>query len=739
MMRWQVSRRAVLGGCAAGVANLLWTRRLAAANPRDPLRGPPGELDLCVAALSPGTLRISIAPVAAWPSGDELGVVAQPEASSLLRKPNPVTTDLRWGKYRIRVAEEPLRVIVSRPNGEICQQIQFDTDTAAVRFILGNAPVFGLGEGLPHYDLRGARYDMKNGQGTPTLRLDGSRVPIPWLMSAAGWGLFIGQPRGFFDLSGHDGVFSPVAASSTRNVYLILGDSPAEILRGYAELTGFPHLPPLWSFGYQQSHRTLAGKDEVMAEARTFRERRLPCDALIYLGTGFCPSGWNTGHGSFTFNANVFPDPRAMIAQLHAEHFKIVLHVVPPGDFHGTIHDTGTAATTAGDAVSYWQQHLPIEEAGVDGWWPDEGDGLAVAARLQRNQLYWDGPLSAHPDRRPFALHRNGYAGIQRYGWLWSGDIDSSWDTLAAQVRNGINVGLCGIPWWGTDTGGFVPTHELTPELYLRWFQFSAFCPLFRSHGRAWKLRLPWGWNEGNPGPLEGAGSLGPNWPPQQELHDAQVEPVCREYLNLRYRLLPYLYSSAALTHATGLPLMRPVWFADPTDPVALGRDDEYLFGDSLLVAPVLQPGARQRVAYLPAGKWWDHWSGEAVEGGKEISRAVDLRTMPLYVKAGAIVPFGPVRQYAGEPVDEPLTLQVYPGADGRFVLYEDDGVSFRYQRGEFTRIACEWHERERKLTLRIDPKGRQEVGGRRLRVRLAGSSATAAITLTEPLTAVQL
>jgi alpha-glucosidase len=733
-----VSRRSVLAGCAAGLAELLLTRRVCAASVGNSLSGAPGELDLSLAALSPTTLRISVAPVDAWPREQELGVIARPRTSVLLRKPEPVTTELPWGKYRIRVAEGPLRIAVSRANGEVCQQIQFDPDTAAVEFIVGKSPVFGLGEGLPRYDLRGARYEMKNGQGTPNLRLNGSRVPIPWLISAAGWGLFVGQPSGTFDLSGENGIFTPVEASATRNVYLMVGDGPEEILRGYAELTGFPHLPPLWALGYLQSHRTLAGRAEVLDEARTFREKKLPCDGLIYLGTGFCPSGWNTGHGSFTFNENVFPDPKAMIARLHAEHFKVVLHVVPPGDFHGTIHDTGAAADAPGDAAPYWRQHMPVEEAGVDGWWPDEGDRLSVYARLQRNQLYWDGPLSARPDRRPFALHRNGYAGIQRYGWLWSGDIDSSWDTLAAQVRNGINAGLSGIPWWGTDTGGFVPTLELTPELYVRWFQFSAFCPLFRSHGRAWKLRLPWGWDQGSPGPLEGAEKLGPNWPPPQELHDAQVEEICREYLNLRYRLLPFLYASAAQTHATGLPLIRPVWFAERTDKEALSRDDEYLFGDGLLVAPVLKPGARQRSLYLPAGKWWDYWSGEAVKGGREISRVVDLKTMPLYVKAGAIVPTGPVRQYAQEPVDEPLTLWVYPGADGRFALYEDDGESFRYQHGEFTRMDCEWRDRERSLTVRVDPKGRRP-RGRRMRVRVAGSATTTAITLAGAVTLVKL
>ncbi|MGC2635649.1 MAG: TIM-barrel domain-containing protein, partial [Acidobacteriaceae bacterium] len=661
-----------------------------------------------------------------------------PAAAPLLRKPHPAAADVPWGEYRITVEEDPLRVTVAQTDGKVRQLIQFDHSGGGVRFAIGDAPVFGLGEGLPSYDLRGKRYGMRNGEGTPHLDVDGAILPIPWLMSAGGWGLFIGQPSGSVDLAGETGAFFAGEATATRNVYLILGETPAEILQEYAELTGFPHLPPLWSLGYQQSHRTLGGKDAVLGEARTFREKKLPCDTLIYLGTGFCPSGWNTGHGSFTFNADAFPDPPEMISELHEEHFKVVLHVVPPGDFHGTIHDTGAAAKASGDAVGYWQQHLPIEAAGVDGWWPDEGDRLSVYARFERNQLYWEGPLSVHPDRRPFALHRNGYAGLQRFGWLWSGDIDSNWAALTAQVRNGINVGLCGIPYWGTDTGGFVPTHELTPELYLRWFQFSAFCPLFRSHGRAWQLRLPWGWNQGTPGPLEGSERLGPNWPPPEELHDAQVEEICRAYLDLRYRLLPYLYSSAAQAHATGMPLIRPLWIDHPDDKQALTRADEYLFGDSFLVAPVLQAGAGQRSVYLPAGPWWDYWSGEATEGGKEISRAVDLKTLPLYVKAGAVVPLGPVRQYTSEPANEPLTLRVYPGANGGFTLYEDDGESFRYRQGDFTRIVCTWKESDRTLTLRVDPKGKP-ASGRKLQVEVAGATTPTAVTLRGAITEVKL
>ena len=732
-----ITRRSVLAGFGAGAAQLLFEKQLLAAGTFAPQVGEPGKVNFSLTAVTPRVLRISIAPVNATPPVHELGVVDRSHVTPTSRPEISSAQKLGWGKYNIEVQENPLRIEVREAGRGLRQEIQFDTDSTAVRFRLGNAPLFGLGEGVHPFDRRGTRDDMRNGQYSPDLETFGARMPIPWIMSAEGWGIFIGQPLGTVDLTGAMGTVRSPVATSTRNVYVVLGDTPADILRGYAELTGFPHLPPLWALGYQQSHRTLASREEILGVAKTFREKRLPCDTLIYLGTGFCPSGWNTGHGSFTFNADVFPDPKEMLSELHAEHFKVVLHVVPPYDFHGTVADTGSAVESAGDAVPYWAMHVPVEEAGVDGWWPDEGDRLSVDARLERNQMYWDGPRRVHADQRPFALHRNGYAGLQRFGWIWSGDIASTWKTLAAQVMIGINMGLSGIPYWGTDTGGFYPTAELTPELYVRWFQFSAFCPLFRSHGRAWKLRLPWGWNLGVPGPLEGTQDQNPNWPSADDLHDAGVEVICRKYLNLRYQLLPYLYSSVEQGHRTGLPLMRALWIAYPEDARTALVDDEYLWGDHFLVAPVLEKAAKQRTAYLPAGMWWDFWSGERVEGGKEITRDVDLETLPLYVRAGAIVPMGPVRQYALEPNNEPVTLKVYPGANGRFSWYEDDGTSFRYETGEFARIECTWDDGGETLRLVRDPRGRLS-RGMRVRIEVAGKT-TRTVTLSGQTTIVQL
>ncbi len=729
------TRRCVLGGLGAGLAQLLFQTQLKAASSLAVQTGKPGKLNLRLTAMTQRVLRISIAPAAEKPPSTELGVVESPRETAL--REGSATDAVIWGEYRIRVEGEPLRITMTDAAHRMRQQIQFDLDSTAVRFHLGTQPIFGMGEGLTGLDRRGTKDGMRNGQGSSDLRIAGSRVPIPWLMSPEGWGVFVGQPMGTFDLTGETGVVRSPAATSTRNVYVVLGETAAELLRGYAELTGYPHLPPLWSLGYMQSHRTLASRDEVLEIAKTFREKRLPCDALIYLGTGFCPSGWNTGHGSFTFNADVFPDPAEMLQQLHEEHFKVVLHVVPPYDFHGKITDTAAAARTPGDAASYWPQHKPIEEIGVDGWWPDEGDLLPEDARLERNEMYWDGQLQAHPERRPFALHRNGYAGLQRYGWLWSGDVDSTWKTLAAQVANGINAGLCGIPYWGTDTGGFVPTRELTAELYVRWFQFSAFCPLFRSHGRAWKLRLPWGWNLGTPGLLEGGETLG-DWPLSQDLHNADVEPICRKYLELRYEMLPYIYSAVEQAHRTGLPLMRVLWLDWSQDEKAALIADQYLWGDHFLVAPVLEPGATQRKIYLPAGTWWDFWSNRKTEGGAEIVREVDLSTIPLYVRAGAIVPMGPARQHAMERSEEPVTLRVYPGADGRSSWYEDDGISFAYRKGQFTRIDCIWQDSLRKLTLDL-AAGRMSSTPRKVRIQAMDTGATKIISPANRVNVVEL
>jgi alpha-glucosidase/alpha-D-xyloside xylohydrolase len=348
--------------------------------------------------------------------------------------------------------------------------------------------------------------------------------------------------------------------------------------------------------------------------------------------------------------------------------------------------------------------------------------------------MYYDGSQLWRPNQRVFALHRNGHAGMQRdAAFLWSGDVYSTWETLKTHVPVAVNTALSGIPFWGTDIGGFVPTKELTGELYVRWFQFAAFCPLFRSHGRTWKLRLPWGWNTGSLEPDEISNYTGGAANPDlSELHNAAVEPICRKYLELRYRLMPYLYSAVHEAHRTGMPIVRALWLHYPADRAAVARGDQYLWGRDILVAPVVEKGAASRGVYLPAGRWFDFWTEEARDGGREIGRAVDLGTLPLFVRAGAIVPMGPVKQYTSEIVDGPLTVTVFPGADGAFTMYEDDGQTFGYRRGDWMGVDLRWMEATRRLTLtRASGSRMRAPASRPISVRVAGTSATRDITFT--------
>jgi alpha-glucosidase/alpha-D-xyloside xylohydrolase len=393
-----------------------------------------------------------------------------------------------------------------------------------------------------------------------------------------------------------------------------------------------------------------------------------------------------------------------MIAALHGDNFRAVLHdVILTDKLRGTVRDNcKLSAFDQEDASCYWDAHRKNFAMGVDGWWTDEGDPLDIPSRVNRNRMHWEGPQLDRPNERPYALHRNGYAGMQRYAsFLWSGDVYSTWETLKTQGPIAINTSLTGIPYWGTDIGGFVPTKEFTAELYLRWFQFGAFCT-FRSHGRAWKLRLSWGWNTGDPGPTEIRNYDGSALPDASQLHNDQVEPICRKYLELRYRMLPYLYSAIRECTVTGLPVMRALWLHYPKDPKAVACRDQYLWGRDILVAPVLEKGAAARKLYLPSGAWYDFWTQERLEGGREFSRPVDLETIPIFVRAGAILPLGPVKQHTAEKVDQPLSLSIYPGADASFHLYQDDGSSFNHRGGDWMGIQLDWNDARRVLDVKL-------------------------------------
>jgi alpha-glucosidase/alpha-D-xyloside xylohydrolase len=721
-------------------------------------------VEISVASVSAATVRITVLPIGSGTVADDGALVAAAQGKPGARRRQPFAP-IKAGGLTVRFTADPPTLHIDDAAGQAVQRLTLDAATPNMSFLLPKGPLLGFGEGGPQFDKKGSTDRMRNGQGGYQLRTHGGRVPIQWLVGTDGWGMYIHQPvvvptaaraadgrviagtpdstapPGMFDFTGAEGKMTPTGAVLPLDVFVTASSDPTRILAEFARITGYAQLPPLWSFGYMQSHRTLGGPDEVLRVARTFREKKLPCDGLIYLGTEFTPSGWNTRNGEFSWKPENFPDPKRMLDELHAQHYKVVLHVVIEGRrMSGTVAGrcTPEKAVPSGRTPDnqwppdravecYWPYHKPLFDLGVDGFWPDQGDGLDAPSRLARIRMYWEGSQVYRPNQRAFALHRNGYAGMQRYGaFLWSGDVYSTWETLKTHVPVAVNTGLSGIPFWGSDIGGFVPTPEYTGELHVRWFQFGAFCPSFRSHGRTWHLRLPWGWNTGTLGHEElRAYTGGAGHPDPSELKNPRVEPIVKKYLELRYRLLPYTYSVARECCDTGLPLMRALWLHHHDDPQAVAHGDQFLWGRDILVSPVVEKGATKRRLYLPRGVWIDFWTEEKMEGGRAIERQVDLETMPLHVRAGAVIPQGPVKQYVEEQVDAPMSLTVYPGADGTSSVYEDDGTSFAYRNGQFMRIEMLWRNADRRLSLRLAPGSRMlPPQKRQLDVRVAGEKA---------------
>jgi alpha-glucosidase/alpha-D-xyloside xylohydrolase len=724
----------------------------------------PAQLDIRPAGAK--SIRVTLKPINYKPELPFTPALAEREYAapgiSLREISRPVKAQI--GRLDVEVLPRPLTIVATTLEGKPIQRVVFQED-GDLSFPIGGQPVLGLGEGGPlprgdfrmlpiEFDRRGRIEDMR-----PRWQSDayGSRNPVALLMGTEGWGLFIATPWGQVDLRDpRRGVFSPwhpptqappggrsranltaqlqgrppveSVVPGVYDLFLFDAHQPAQMMKDISVISGPAVMPPRWSLGYMQSHRELVDRN-LSSEALLldvvdrFRSRQIPLDAVIYLGTGFTPTGWNTRQPSFTFNPRVFQrNPREVLDDLHARHVKAIVHVVPwqrdrLPSLQGTIPSSPEETRDASHIENYWKQHVDLVNTGIDAWWPDEGDWFNLFERIKRHQLYYQGPLLTRPNVRPWSLHRNGHLGVARWGgWVWSGDTQSTWKTLEGQVAVGINHSLSLSPYWGSDTGGFYTTSELTGELYARWFQFSAFCPSFRSHGRIWRLRTPWGWGLSDMGFVEGQRDL----PKQSEMNNPAIEPICKKYAELRYQLIPYTYTLAAAASTTGLPLMRALWLHYPDDEKLRGLGTQYLWGRDLLVAPVFKPGAATWDVVLPNGVWYDWWSASKETGPGTITRKVDLQTMPIYVRAGAIIPFDPVRQYMSQPVREPTTIRVYSGANGHFRWYEDDGTSQEYLAGKFAWTNLTWDDAARRLTIERDiTAGTLELTPRKLVVQM--------------------
>jgi alpha-glucosidase/alpha-D-xyloside xylohydrolase len=732
--------------------------------------GQPAELTVTTAGAH--SVRVTLMPLGmALPrSPSLLHLEIRNPAISLRTIDKPVKA--RVAALDVEVTPAPLTVLVKSATGREVQKLVFDEKTGRVSFTVGDAPVLGMGEGGHQpgkgsgpigvqFDRRGKLDVMRPGWGSGTL---GSRNPVAVLVGTVGWGLFVASPWVQVDLRDPArGVFIPTnfvtptagvdnadqqgggnlpvpAEAQGIDIFVFDASEPAHMMKDLRDLTGAPAMPPKWALGYMQSHRelrdaNLTPEELILNVVDTFRKKQIPVDSVAYLGTGFTPTGWNKPQPSFEFNPKVFAsDPREVLKKLHDRHVKVVVHMrdlsaremphlvgnIPPGP----------GETLDGNHIlPYWKRHEPLIEAGVDAFWPDEGDRFSIDERMTRVQMYYQGHLMTTPKVRPWTLNRNGVIGMARWGaWLWSGDTQSRWHTLRDQIWIGLNTGLSITPYWGSDTGGFYTTSELTGELYTRWFQFSAFTGSFRSHGRIWRLRTPWGWGLTEMGFPEGQKAL----PAQKEMNNPAIEPVAKKYAELRYQLMPYTYALAREAYDTGMPLMRALWLHYPDDRQALGQSQEYLWGRNLLIAPVYEKGAVSRDVYLPPGTWYDWWDKSRHKGGTTLTRRVDLSTMPIYVRAGSIIPIDPVRQYMAQPVSEPTTLKVYSGASGEFTLYEDDGNSQNYLRNKGTWTKLSWDDGARKLTISVAPPAgvtNESTASRNFRVEMLPAGTVRTVT----------
>jgi alpha-glucosidase/alpha-D-xyloside xylohydrolase len=703
--------------------------------------GEPAQLNIRTAGEN--SIRVTLKPESFKPDFPNNPALAERRYAAPVISINSIKAPIskKVGKYNVQVSPDPLTITVTDAKNVFIQRVTFG-DSGRLFFKTADAPILGMGEGGPRpgrgvnwrslpveYDRRGRYHNMQ-----PRWQSDayGSRNPVPLLIGTDGWAIFVASPWVQVDLGEKDkGVFIPkyLAGDQARqqtqtdqqqnlgkgvppagetvvgliDFFIFDAHNPAALMKDISLICGEAVMPPKWAMGYMQSHRTLEDETQMLGIIDSFRSKKIPVDAVIYLGTGFTPVGWNLKQPSFEFNPVVFKrDGAAVLADMHKRNVKVVVHIVPFDrdklpTLHGNIPAKPNETLDASHIKNYWAQHVALNKAGVDAWWPDEGDWFNLHERIKRHQLYYPGPLSTMPNIRPWSLHRNGYLGIAQWGgWVWSGDTESSWKTLEAQIAVGINHSLSLSPYWGSDIGGFYSNPELTGELYARWFQFASFCPSFRSHGRTWWTRLPWGWGLKELGPLEQN-----RYPLQSELNNPAIEPVAKKFAELRYQLMPYTYTLTWEARTTGMPLIRSLWLHYANDKKSVSTGDEFLWGRDMLIAPVYKQGATSRDVYLPPGEWYDWWTNEKNSGSKTISKNVDLSIMPIYVRAGAIIPFDPVRQYTGEKINEPTTIRIYSGANGAFNWYEDDGISLDYLKGKYTITNLSWDDRKKELTIK--------------------------------------
>ena len=599
---------------------------------------------------------------------------------------------------------------------------------------------YGLGQNQDGIlDLKGHTIDCKHWYDAPT----GETVCVPFLMSSKGYAIVWDNSSETTVSAGIFGSTHITSKVGERVSFFVITGTPGEIYSGYARLTGRTPIPPKAALGLIQSKARYESQDEILRVARTYRQKKYPLDVMVV--------DWFywTKMGQLDIDPKLFPDPDAMNKELHDAGMRSIISVWPrftrDGRYFAELDQKGfflkdkTGKTQDGlpfrfdrvgalidstnpDARAWFWEHLRdnILAHGFDYPWLDEtepdlvpdGYFYSIGSGDRWHNLYplvhvegvAEGMRAWKPDSRVLILSRAAYLGSQRTGALfWSSDIPATWEALERQIPTGLNMTASGIAWWGNDIGGWQNIPEKAtatkaplvdpagaedvvgqnhdyPELFVRWFEYGTFLPTLRIHGQRKHTEI---W------------TLGP-----------AAEKILARYDRLRYQLVPYLYSCAKATYDSGAPFMRALWMDFPNDPNVANLGTEYMFGPALLAAPVTEQGQTKKRVYLPAGAdWYDFWTGKKQKGGRWIVAAAPVDRIPLFVKAGSIIPIGSDIQSTAQK-QTIARIKVYPGANASFTLYDDDGTSYAYEKGEgVVQTEIRWNDKTRKLTARGDNK----------------------------------
>ena len=721
---------AFLSGVLATSAHAQWA-------PLNPVASVQQQDDGALFTMKAGTLKLQVCT-------DSIIRVRYSATSTFSILPDPVVTKHDWPKTQWTMQSTPedvtlttsrLAVTVSRKDGAITyrdlsgnQLVQEASRKLTPVRVNGEdtfraesfVNIYGSREGL--YGLGQHQAGVWNYRGESVdISQDNSNISIPLLVSSKGYGIFWNNDsRSRFNNRFANYLYITSEVADNIDYYFFYGPELDQIVAAYRELTGAAPMFGKWAYGFWQCKNRYRSQEEILGVARKYRELHIPADNIVQ------DWFWWNRKGEHVFNKN-YPDPKGMVDQLHKDNFHLMISVWPffePGsavydemDKRGWFvdkfkfakppyHTAGMAVYDATDPEArkyYWQlMDKALFNIGIDAWWLDttepETEGqeenillhhkLAIGSGDRYVNIYplmttgavYDGQRSASDKKRVFILSRSAFAGDQRYGvTAWSGDINSDFLTFARQIPAGLNFALSGLPYWTTDIGGFVSGDPDDPdyrELFIRWFQFGTFNPILRVHGTR-KTDQNELWSYG-----------------------ADAQKILTSFDRLRYRLLPYIYSLAWKTTSESYTPMRPLVMDFRTDVRAQNIGDQFMFGPAFLVNPVTEPAATTRALYLPQSRWYDFWTGSLITGNRTIEADAPLERLPLYIRAGSILPLGPDEEWSTEKPADPIELRIYQGADGDFTLYEDENDTYNYEKGAYATIPLHWDDAHHTLVI---------------------------------------